>query len=135
VTNKTGLEFYDRIYWIFMQLVTTVHKSLSNTLSSSSTGHSRLLTTLHYSTTPFYSIPSSECDLLLLGTNPTENTVFCCQECVFIGLLPSNRCIFIVKAYASGICLPSRCLAKGIYVTLCWNWRHVDTTLHVPECS
>jgi hypothetical protein len=37
---KTGFGYDDRIYWAFMQLV-TFHKSLS------STGHSRLLTTLH----------------------------------------------------------------------------------------
>jgi hypothetical protein len=33
---KTGLGFHDRIYWTFIQLVTTVHKSLTDTLSSSS---------------------------------------------------------------------------------------------------
>jgi hypothetical protein len=36
VTNKTGFGFHDRIYWTSIQLVTTVHKSLSDTLSPSS---------------------------------------------------------------------------------------------------
>jgi hypothetical protein len=35
VTNKTGFGFYDRIYWTFLKLVTTDHKSLSDTLLSS----------------------------------------------------------------------------------------------------
>jgi hypothetical protein len=46
VTKKTGFGFDDRIYWTFIQLVTIFHKSLS------SNGHSRLLITLHYATTP-----------------------------------------------------------------------------------
>jgi hypothetical protein len=41
VTYKTSFGFNNRIYWTFIQLVITFHKSLS------STGHSRLLTTLH----------------------------------------------------------------------------------------
>jgi hypothetical protein len=41
VTFKTGIGFDVQIYWTFIQLVTTFHKSLSLT------GHSRLLTTLH----------------------------------------------------------------------------------------
>jgi hypothetical protein len=36
VINKTGFGFDDRIYWTFMQLITTFEKSLSDTLSSSS---------------------------------------------------------------------------------------------------
>jgi hypothetical protein len=35
VSNKTGFGFDDLIYWTFMKLVTTVHQSVSDTLSSS----------------------------------------------------------------------------------------------------
>jgi hypothetical protein len=36
VTNKTGFGFDHRIYWTFIQMVTTVHRSLPDILSSSS---------------------------------------------------------------------------------------------------
>jgi hypothetical protein len=54
VTNKTGFGFYNRMYWTFIQLATTVHKSLSDTLSSSSdwTLHGTILTS---NWTPLYS--------------------------------------------------------------------------------
>jgi hypothetical protein len=55
VTYKTGFGFDDRIYWTFMQLGTTFHKLLS------STGHSRLLTTLLWN----YSDFQMNCQLLL----------------------------------------------------------------------
>jgi hypothetical protein len=35
VTNKMSFGFNDRIYWTFIQLVRTAHRSLSDTLSSS----------------------------------------------------------------------------------------------------
>jgi hypothetical protein len=46
VTHKTGFGFNERIYWTFIQLVTTFQTSLH------STGHSRLLITLHKTTRP-----------------------------------------------------------------------------------
>jgi hypothetical protein len=99
-------------------VVTAVHKSLSDTLSSSSTGHSRLLAGLHYSTTPLYSVTFSDCALLLLlGTDPMENT-FSCQEYVFIGPLQSSGCPSIVERVCFGMCLIRRCQAMGLCVTI-----------------
>jgi hypothetical protein len=96
VTNKTSFGFDDRIYWTFIQQVTTVHKSLSDTLSSSSdwtlstSDHTSLL---HYSVVlrPVFWL----CPL-------TENTIFSCQECVFLGPLPSNECLSIVERVCFG---------------------------------
>jgi hypothetical protein len=124
VTNPMGFGFDDRIYWIFIQLVAPVHISLSDALSSSSDW------TLHWNysdfqlnwtplllvlpLTPPYSFL---CLLIIPRHGPPENTVFCCQECVFISPLPSNRCP-IVESLTSGMCLPSRCLAMGISITV-----------------
>jgi hypothetical protein len=101
VTNKTGFGFDDRIYWTIRQLVTPFHKSLSATLLCS-TGRSRLLTTLHYSTAPFYSVVLLMCPLMILCTDPTENAVFFCQEYVFICPLPSNGWHSIVERLFHG---------------------------------
>jgi hypothetical protein len=50
---------------------------------------------------------------------PRKTPFLCCQECVFIGPLPSNGWP-IVESVTSEMCLPSRCLAKDICVTIFW---------------
>jgi hypothetical protein len=65
--------------------------------------------------TPLYSFSSPDCVLLyFLGTYTTENTVFCCQECVFIVPLPSSGCPSIVES------VTSECVYRVVYhATLC----------------
>jgi hypothetical protein len=70
-----------------------------------STGHSTgtiLTSKIHYSVV-LLCIPSRWlCLLITPRTDPTENTVFCCQECVFIGPLPNNGCPSIVERVCFG---------------------------------
>jgi hypothetical protein len=97
VTYKTGFGFNDRIYWACIQLVTAFHKSLS------STGHSRLLTTLL----------QLHCQLLLasryiISGRTTQKT----------HPLPSYGYPLFLRIRCRGICLLSRCLAMGLCVTI-----------------
>jgi hypothetical protein len=55
---------------------------------------------------------------LVLWLTPRKTRVMG-QECDFIGSLPSNGCPSIVESLTLGICLPSRCLAMFICVTIC----------------
>jgi hypothetical protein len=60
-------------------------------------------TTLDYCSTPllfcFYSYYSCPAEHFLqpFCTDPTENTDFYCQECVFTNPLPSNGCPYILR--------------------------------------
>jgi hypothetical protein len=49
---------------------------------------------------------------------PCKMHVTFCQECVFIGSLPSSGCPSIVESVTSGMFLLSRCLAIVICVTI-----------------
>jgi hypothetical protein len=100
VTNNNGFWIWWSNVLTFIQLVTTVHKPPSDTPASSSTGHSRLLTTLYYSCVLRHVFWL--CPLIIPRHGPTENTVFRCQECMFIGALPTNGCPSIVKLVCIG---------------------------------
>jgi hypothetical protein len=115
VTNKTG-------FWIWWSNLLNLHTTGYSSSQISVLTHCHLLPTGHSTgTTPLYPFNS----LLILLTVPTYNslartprkTVFCCQECVFIGPLPSNG-YSIVESVTSGMFLPSRCLAMGMCVTI-----------------
>jgi hypothetical protein len=67
MTYKTGFGFVDQIYWPFIKLATTFHKPLS------STGHSRLLNTLHSSTSLSLSLSLESKSKLLYDWRFTAN--------------------------------------------------------------
>jgi hypothetical protein len=52
---------------------------------------------------------------------PLIKYLFCYQELVFIGPLPSSGCPSIVEIVTPGICLPTRCLAMGMALTTSCN--------------
>jgi hypothetical protein len=135
--------FDDRIYWTFIQLATAVHKSLSDTLSYSSTSNHTSL--FHYSVALLH---TQLCSLVLLCTLSYSFVLFCSTP--FYSLLTlsilfqlfcapyksseriarktqspvvKNACLLIrslavnvllSRACYSVICLLSHCLAMGI---------------------
>jgi hypothetical protein len=58
-------------------------------LPTSQITRTRSILVLVFHCSPLYSVL---CPLIISRHGATENTVFCYQECVFIGSLPSNRC-------------------------------------------
>jgi hypothetical protein len=123
VTIKTGVGFDDRINCSFIQPVTTLHKSLSDTLSSSSdwTLHGNYCDAqLKYSVVlhQFWSelrltVPSYNSPALTPREIPSSVVKNAC-------LLVRYRAmdVLLLKAYASRMWLPSRCQAMGIYITI-----------------
>jgi hypothetical protein len=97
VTNKTDFGFHDRIYGTFIKLVTTFHKSLS------STGHTRLLSTLHYYITPLYS-PSRLLTVTshnsLARTPRKAPSSIVKNACLLVRYLAMD--VLLLTAYASG---------------------------------
>jgi hypothetical protein len=86
-----------------LQLVMTFHKS------PSSTGHSRLLTTL---------LLRLNCQILFASRYIVSGrTIQKTQP------LPSNGCPLLLRIRCSGMCLLTRCLAVGLCVTMLQNFQ------------
>jgi hypothetical protein len=136
VTYKTGFGFHDRIYWIFIQLV-TFHKPLS------STGHSLLLITGHQSTNLSllqlnYSSQSHSL-LYSLGYDLMENISIVQQ-------LTSTVVLCCCRLYLVTDCLRRICLRGKVFIEpLCSNghvsqyydalWLCLCTRSSLENCS
>jgi hypothetical protein len=141
VTNKTGFGLGEWIYWTFIQVVTTAHKSHTVIFFRLDTPRELFcLPTelLHYSVVlPQFWSPTLFCTTYeyIVPRRTHRKRRFCCQERVFIGPLPSNGCILLSRivicitqqravyqeSVSTGTCLPSRCLVVGRYVTIFKN--------------
>jgi hypothetical protein len=92
----TGSGLDDWIYWpLLLQslLITISYSGIANLPTSQITRTlSILVLVLRY--TALYSVV---CPLIIPRHAPHENTVFCYQECLFIGSLPSSRCHIVPR--------------------------------------
>jgi hypothetical protein len=131
VTNKTGFGFDDRIYWTFVQLVTTSSQiNIWQTVIFFRTGHSTgtILTsswTPLYSVvlrcTPLYSFNSDLnydwlCPLINSQARTPRKTPYSVVKNACLLVRYPVNVLLLLRAYASGMCLRSCCLAMGICV-------------------
>jgi hypothetical protein len=122
--------FDDRIHWTFIQLVTTVQKSLSDTLSSSSDW------TLHgnYSDFQLNSVVLPQFSFSFFHTSlshshsyfynssaraPRKRRSSVVKNACLLSRYLAVDVLLLLRAYAFGVCLLSRCLAVDICVTIC----------------
>jgi hypothetical protein len=119
VTSNKGfwIEWFDLLtpsftITLYHNKFTTAHnKSSAEPLTAENSLHSRSRSTTDFCSVDFLPDNSS-------ARTPRKTLFFCFQECVFIGRLPSNGYRSVVESVTPGLCLPSRCIAMVICVTI-----------------
>jgi hypothetical protein len=127
VTNKTGFGLDDRICWICIQLVRTVHKSLSdwthhgnysdfqlNCQLSIIVGFSLYRLGSHHSTENIRCLGMDICEPH--RKHILRHRFYCCVH--VLRALPRNGSTLLLVACLLRACLPRRSLAVGLHITM-----------------